>query len=88
MIRHGAIGRDELRTFIERGAIALAGNWRLKIYGLLTCASGKRMKKVNRVFFKNEEEALKAGFRPCGHCMRLEYLRWRKASRIPDTSPL
>ncbi|HRI78374.1 MAG TPA: Ada metal-binding domain-containing protein [Cyclobacteriaceae bacterium] len=26
------------------------------------------MKKINRVFFKSESQAGKAGFRPCSHC--------------------
>lgn len=88
MIRHVEIGRDELRVLIQQGAIKLAGNGRLKIYGLLTCSSGKRMKTENRVFFKNEKEALNAGFRPCGQCIRREYLEWRKSSRLPVVDSL
>ncbi|MBL7848452.1 MAG: metal-binding protein [Cyclobacteriaceae bacterium] len=88
MIRHADIGRDELRVLIECGAITLAGNGRLKIYGLLTCTSGKRMKPENRVFFKSEKEALQAGFRPCGHCMRRAYTQWRDTSGFPDTRSL
>ena len=55
----------------------MAGNLSLKIYGTLSCKSGKRMKKENRVFFKNEAEAIELGFRPCGHCLRAEYVRWK-----------
>ncbi|HEY1202931.1 MAG TPA: Ada metal-binding domain-containing protein [Niastella sp.] len=50
-----------------------------KIYGTLSCASGKRMKAENRVFFQNEAEAIAAGYRPCGHCMRKKYLEWKNA---------
>lgn len=39
-----------------------------KIYGLLTCASGMRMKKRNRVFFSSVQAALAAGYRPCKIC--------------------
>ncbi|MFM7855228.1 MAG: Ada metal-binding domain-containing protein [Flammeovirgaceae bacterium] len=56
--------------------IALAGNRKLKIYGLLTCPSGKRMKKENRVFFESEKEAVSLGYRPCGHCLRVKYKRY------------
>ncbi|WP_073065573.1 Ada metal-binding domain-containing protein [Fodinibius roseus] len=49
------------------GRIALAGNRNLKIYGKLNCSSGKRMNAQNRVFFKTQKEALRQGFRPCGH---------------------
>lgn len=61
---------------IRAGAIALAGHRSLMIYGALSCGSGKRMKRLNRVFFKNETEALGQGFRPCGHCMRPKYSLW------------
>ena len=58
---------------IRKGEIVLGGNKRLKIYGTLGCASGKRMKRENRVFFKSDTEARKMGFRPCGHCMKEAY---------------
>jgi len=61
------------------GQINFAGNLKLKIYGTLNCASGKRMKPENRVFFASDSEAAGAGFRPCGHCMREAYTR-RKAA--------
>jgi methylphosphotriester-DNA--protein-cysteine methyltransferase len=44
---------------------------------MLHCASGKRMKKENRVFFSNEQEALEKSYRPCGHCMRSKYNNWK-----------
>ncbi len=37
----------------------------------------KRMKSENRVFFLSENEARENGFRPCGHCMKLEYQKWK-----------
>ncbi|MBS1506453.1 MAG: metal-binding protein [Bacteroidetes bacterium] len=69
VIRHIDIG-FALHRQIRQGKITLAGNSRLKIYGLLSCYSGKRMKKENRVFFTDEAEALAHGFRPCKNCMR------------------
>ena len=56
-----------------------------KIYGRLDCPAALRaLKKPNstypkyRVFFKDEETAIAAGYRPCGTCMREKYLEWKK----------
>jgi len=38
------------------------------VYGTLDCKSGIRMKPENRVFFRNEDDAVKLGFRPCLNC--------------------
>ncbi len=78
MIAHTDFTKEEIRKMIADGVITFGGNRRLKIYGLLTCASGKRMKKVNRVFFSDEKEAKQFGFRPCGHCMVQGYAAWKK----------
>jgi methylphosphotriester-DNA--protein-cysteine methyltransferase len=32
------------------------------------------MKRSNRVFFKSSAEAMDNGYRPCGHCMRQQYV--------------
>ena len=83
MIRHQDIldekGTNHLLMYlIKSKQITVGGNKSLKIYGTLNCKSGKRMKTQNRVFFKDIQEAVALGFRPCGHCMRLEYLEWKK----------
>jgi methylphosphotriester-DNA--protein-cysteine methyltransferase len=70
MISHDAIDRRTLHRQIMAGILTLAGNRKLKIYGSLTCASGKRMNRLNRVFFKTENEALALGFRKCKRCMQ------------------
>jgi len=77
MIAHIEISNELLRSHIKQGIVCLAGNSSLKIYGRLHCSSGKRMKKANRVFFQSESEAVQLGFRPCGHCMRNEYKKWK-----------
>ncbi|SEJ62655.1 Metal binding domain of Ada [Dyadobacter sp. SG02] len=83
MIRHEEIGPDtfatsrKLKEMIDTGEIAVAGNRKLKIYGQLSCGSGKRMKRSNRVFFTSERDALVHGYRPCGHCMREAYVKWK-----------
>lgn len=64
----------------------LGGNKDLKIYGRLDCPSALRWlakgfyKKV-RVFFKDKKTAIAAGYRPCGICMRNEYLKWKNANK-------
>ncbi|RYE17280.1 MAG: metal-binding protein [Sphingobacteriales bacterium] len=76
MIKHAELGNSpfqrsrKLKILLDNGEIQFAGNKNLKIYGLLNCSSGKRMKMENRVFFKSISEAELAGYRPCGHCMR------------------
>lgn len=65
-----------LRVLIRSGEVAFAGNSKLRIYGKLSCTSGKRMKRENRVFFRSEKEAIENGFRPCGHCMKEKYKQW------------
>jgi methylphosphotriester-DNA--protein-cysteine methyltransferase len=85
MIAHEALGNTpfkrsrQLKMLLDNNEISMAGNTKLKIYGLLACASGKKMKMQNRVFFVSAAEATKMGYRPCGHCMRKEYTVWKTA---------
>ncbi len=76
MLAHTAVSGRVLRGLIRRRQVCLAGNARLKIYGSLACSSGQRMKRANRVFFRNAAEAQAAGFRPCGNCLTHDYQRW------------
>lgn len=82
MIWHSQISGENLRSKIHSKEIVFGGNKKLKIYGLLHCRSGKRMKKENRVFFIDEKEALENKFRPCGHCMREAYKKWKEEMNI------
>jgi methylphosphotriester-DNA--protein-cysteine methyltransferase len=77
MLTHASLTDAEVRALIRKGQIAFAGNGKLKIYGLLKCSSGKRMKRQNRMFFATEQEASEAGYRPCSHCMRETYRKWK-----------
>ena len=81
MIQHKNISDIKLRAKIKRAEVLFGGNKNLKIYGKLNCKSGKRMKRQNRVFFSSEEEALNNNFRPCGHCLRIEYKEWKEGFR-------
>lgn len=64
------------------------GNSRARIYGRLDCSSALRALAAGRtyrkyrVFFTDEQTAIEAGYRPCGHCMRKRYLNWRAAGDI------
>ena len=65
----------------------LGGNSELRIYGQLDCWSalrwvGRGYERI-RVFFADEETAIAAGYRPCGHCMKDKYREWK--SRQPGT---
>ncbi|SFD84393.1 Alkylated DNA repair dioxygenase AlkB [Chitinophaga sp. CF118] len=82
MIAHRSLGNTpfeisrNLKNKILSGEIALGGYRKNKIYGTLNCTSGKRMKIENRVFFKNEAEAIANGYRPCAHCLPEKYKHW------------
>jgi methylphosphotriester-DNA--protein-cysteine methyltransferase len=77
MIYQISILHSELINAIKSKQVTFGGNTQLKIYGTLTCKSGKRMKKSNRVFFVDELEAISFGYRPCGHCIREKYQIWK-----------
>lgn len=77
MIFHTTADDRTLRALIRKNEIRFGGNNKLKIYGHLHCKSGKRMNRQNRVFFTDEKDALSAGFRPCGNCMKTAYKNWK-----------
>ncbi|SMD00287.1 Ada metal-binding domain-containing protein [Pedobacter nyackensis] len=85
MIKHSEISAIDLRNKIKNQEINLGGNRKLKIYGALSCRSGKKLKKENRVFFISETEAVQNGYRPCGHCMKEQYQRWKNGFTIHKT---
>jgi methylphosphotriester-DNA--protein-cysteine methyltransferase len=77
MIRHGDLSDKALKIMLQQKLVNFGGHRSLRIYGHLDCSSGKRMKRLNRVFFKSEQEAKEHGFRPCGHCMKAAYQKWK-----------
>lgn len=77
MILHSEISDSELLSKIKQQEICFGGNKKLKIYGTLSCASGKKIKRENRIFFLTEKEAIANCFRPCGHCLKEKYKKWK-----------
>lgn len=82
MKQYRLIGKDG-KEYLSDLPGTLGGHRKLKIYGRLDCPSALRhIAKGNyvryRVFFADEETAVAAGFRPCGICMKEEYLLWKK----------
>jgi len=70
-------------TYLSANKGTIGGNKKLKIYGRLDCPSALRWISKgyyiqNRVFFQDEETAIKAGYRPCAICMQKEYLIWKE----------
>ncbi|WP_262896687.1 Ada metal-binding domain-containing protein [Fulvivirga marina] len=76
------LNRVSVIRLILAGTVRFAGNRKLKIYGTLDCASGKRMKMENRVFFVSEREAVELGYRPCGRCMREKFVFWQRDHKV------
>lgn len=78
----GADGKEYLSE--EKGT--LGGHRGQKLYGRLDCPSALRAIArptggtyiKNRVFFKDEQTALAAGYRPCAVCMREHYKLWKE----------
>lgn len=64
------------------------------LYGRLDCPSALRALEqptrdcfaAHRVFFRSEDDAIAAGFRPCHSCLREKYEAW-KAGKDPRTAP-
>ena len=79
----------EYRLIGKNGAVYIShvpgqfgGHKKLKIYGRLDCPSANRhiangQYVQHRVFFATEEDAVVAGYRPCGVCMRDKYQQWK-----------
>jgi hypothetical protein len=78
------IGADGEEYLSETPGI-LGGN-RNGIYGRLDCPSALRALRSGdtyrgkRVFFADEATAIRAGYRPCGICMRDKYKTWKAAT--------
>ena len=67
---------------------SLGGYKPSKIYGRLDCPSALRHIALghyvkHRVFFADEQTAIKTGYRPCAKCMPDEYRKWKASQALP-----
>lgn len=75
--------RDENNEeYLSKIPGTIGGNKKLKIYGRFDCLSAlnyieKGMYIKNRVLFDSVDTAIKAGYRPCGKCLKKEYNNWK-----------
>ena len=78
-------------TVISKTPGTLGGNAKAKIYGRLDCsaANGALSKGYaeHRVFFADEENAIQAGYRPCGRCMTSQYKDWKSGPDGKESYP-
>jgi methylphosphotriester-DNA--protein-cysteine methyltransferase len=61
----------------------LGGHARTRVYGRLDCPVALSLLRRgfaprHRVFFASEADAIAAGYRPCGACLRAQYQAWKK----------
>ena len=77
---------------------AWGGHRGTKVYGRLDCPTAlawiaRGTYVQHRVFFADEEVAVSAGYRPCGHCLRQKYRQWsadveaRTSEAATDSDP-
>lgn len=83
----GADGRE----YPSREPGEWGGHRRARIYGRLDCPAALRSLArghyaTNRVFFRDEDVAIAAGYRPCGTCCRKRYREWRRERGEPGTA--
>ena len=75
------IGSDG-KSYLSETKGEYGGHKKGKLYGKLNCPTAlKWIEKghyvENRVFFANEKDAVSAGFRPCGSCLKEKYAEWK-----------
>jgi len=83
MRRYRLLGADG-KTHESTEPGTLGGNRKARIYGRLDCGTARaalaRGYAAHRVFFASEADAVAAGYRPCGNCMREAYRAWKRGS--------
>ena len=72
---------QERRPYQSPTPGTLGGHRGTKVYGRLDCPTALRWIATgqyvqHRVFFADEEAAIAAGYRPCGHCLRPRHRQW------------
>ncbi|WP_319802625.1 Ada metal-binding domain-containing protein, partial [Marinobacter sp. EN3] len=78
-------------TVISKTPGSLGGNSKARIYGRLDCSAAKgalsKGYAEHRVFFANEQDAIHAGYRPCGRCMVSRYKEWKPGPEGKEDYP-
>ncbi len=62
-----AVSQD-VRTLIEDDTVAYVGNQNSHRFHVPSCPSVMEMQPENRITFSTREEAVEAGYQPCGRC--------------------
>ena len=62
------VTRADGSVFDSREPGRFAGITSTRVFGRLTCPSGKRARPAHRFFFATWDDAVAAGFRPCKRC--------------------
>jgi hypothetical protein len=80
------------RPYQSRTPGVLGGHRRTRVFGRLDCPTALRWIAhgtyvQHRVFFAEEEVAIVAGYRPCGHCLREKYRQWLADEDASCTPP-
>lgn len=65
---NGEEGTAAADAFDSAGSAAYIGNRNTKKFHSPSCDSVREMKESNRVEFSGREEAIEAGYKPCGRC--------------------
>lgn len=83
MKKYKLMGPDGKFYLSETKGLYGGYNGKEKIYGTMDCPSAlkwiaKGFYVDKRIFFKDEKDAILAGFRPCAICQREKYLRWKE----------
>jgi uncharacterized protein YdhG (YjbR/CyaY superfamily) len=86
--KYKLIGSDG-KVYLSDVKGSLGGHSKGKIYGRLDCSSALSVIQKggyieHRVFFANESDAIAAGYRPCGNCMKREYAEWKRKHTAPS----
>lgn len=67
LLQREGVPLDEIDELAKK-RLRYVGSKTTHIFCCPTCRDAKRVRDENRVFFRDEEEASKKGYRPCKHC--------------------
>lgn len=70
-INASSVDMPNLET-LNQPASAFVGSKEGSVYHLISCPGAKSIKQENKIFFGDEEEAKRAGYRPAANCPGLK----------------